>query len=117
MIAFLPRSVCMVSMASPITTSAEASGRPVCAASAVIVRPASLTWRTRGPEPDEASLTLAAVVATEEGALLAASRLCQRVVDRVDALANFVVRTAEPDSIRSGGTELPCYLIDIEVSL
>ena len=84
---------------------------------AVILRPASLTWTTRGPEPDEASLQLAAVVAAEVGALLAAARLCQRVVDRVDPLLGFVVRSAEPDSIRSGGTELPCYLIDIEVSL
>lgn len=84
---------------------------------AVLIEPPSLTWVRRGPAPSEATFRVAVVIAADDREAERATELALSVAALVDGLRGFVVRSAEPDRVKSGSTELPCFMINIEVAL
>lgn len=82
---------------------------------ATLLGPPALTWDAFCAEPTEARFVAFLIVARDERALPRLMELLPRVVAAVDAVTDAVVTRADPDIYPSG--ELPCYKIQIEVSL
>lgn len=85
----------------------------------VVVGPATLTRTTPGPEPDEASFSLFAVVEQGERAVDALFELELAAVTAIEDAEDVdaVIRTSEPGTFLAGNTNLPCYIIRTEVAL
>jgi hypothetical protein len=81
----------------------------------VIVQPADLAWQLMQPEPSAAQLRVAAIVPSDDRALERVTALGLRVAELVDGLADFAIRDAVAGEY--GSTNLPCYMINIEVAL
>ncbi|MEV7263974.1 hypothetical protein AB0N38_10525 [Micromonospora aurantiaca] len=82
---------------------------------ATALGPPALTWDAYCVEPTEARFIAYVVVARDERALPRLWDLVPRVAAALDAVPDAVVRRADPGLYPSG--ELPCYQIQVEVSL
>ena len=80
---------------------------------AVVLAPPRLTWGGPGPDPTDATFSLALVVAANDRAAVHLMRLLPRVVAAVEALDDAVVRRAEIGTYPASPTPLPAYLIDV----
>jgi hypothetical protein len=84
---------------------------------ATVLGPPTFTWDGYRPEPTSATFNLALVSQADDRAL---RRLLVHLPDvraAVESLPSAVVRTATPGTLAAGGSELPAYLIQIEVAL
>jgi hypothetical protein len=85
---------------------------------AAVVGPPQLVWEGMGSEPTDATFAVPVVVANTEYAMADLMVWAPLVAAAVDQVQDMVVRRAEPGSWPAGsGSDLPAYLITVEVAL
>lgn len=85
---------------------------------AALVGPPQLELNAIGPDPTDATFTVPVVVANTERALADLLYWAPIVIAALDQVRNVVVRRADPGSWPAGsGSDLPAYLITVEVAL
>lgn len=85
---------------------------------AVLLGPPALEWGGRpGNGPVNARFLVIVAVAADDRALPRLWELVPQVGDAIESAVDAVVLTATPGSWMSGGTDLPCYELTVEVSL
>lgn len=84
---------------------------------AALVGPPRLTWGGFGSDPTGAEFVVIVMVPASARAMSELWALLPLVTAAIEDIPTAVVRQASPGSWRTGGTELPCYEIQIEVSL
>lgn len=83
----------------------------------VVLGPPALTWGGPCVEPVSARFLVAVVVAADERALPRLWDLAPLVAAAVDTVPDAVVVRADPGVWSTGTIELPCYELQIEMSL
>jgi hypothetical protein len=83
----------------------------------LVLGPPALMWQGVCSGPTSARWLVYAVVPADERALERLWELVPAVADALDALPDVSVIRADPGAYVNGGVELPCYEIQIEVSL
>lgn len=84
---------------------------------AALLGPPQLTWSDPGPEPTSGRFVVVLMVAADERAMSRLWGLVPQVVAAVENTDDAVVKAANPGVWASGGQQLPCYEIQIEMSL
>jgi hypothetical protein len=84
---------------------------------AVVLVPPALSWDGYQPDPTSASFLAALVVASNERALPRLFALLPQVAAAIHDTTDAVLVRADPGSWVVGGSELPAYLLQIEVAL
>lgn len=85
---------------------------------AAVVGPPRLELNSIGANPTEATFVVPVVVAQTERALEDLMSWTPRIIEALDDVDDAVVRRADPGPWPSGaGTDLPAYLITVEVAL
>lgn len=82
---------------------------------AVVLTPPRLTWSGYRSDPTDATFVAVAVVAADERASARLWDLVPLVAAAADELPDAAVKSAQPGTW--GSSELPAYLIEIEVAL
>lgn len=82
---------------------------------AVALGPPTWTYEAYTPDPTGTSLTAAVVVTKDTRAMERLAALVPLVVAAVHAHSDYAVIRAEPGSWPVGASELPAYLLTIEV--
>lgn len=83
---------------------------------AAVLLPPAFTWDGYLSDPTGATVTLALVAPSNDRALRTLLGYLPAVVAAVDGVPDAVVRSAAPGVLADGpGTDLPAYLIEIEV--
>lgn len=82
-----------------------------------ILGPPTLTWRGVGSTPAEARFLVIVAEVADDGALPRLWDLVPRVVEALEDVQDAVVISAAPGSWTTGGTDLPCYEITVEMAL
>jgi hypothetical protein len=83
-----------------------------------ILSPPALAWDSYRPDPTSATVTLSLAAPANDRALRTLLGLLPLVVAAVDEVPDAAVMSAAPGTLTTGGgTELPAYLIEIEVSI
>lgn len=84
----------------------------------VLVGPPRLTWGGYVGDPTDALFVVTLAVPADDRALERLWDLVPQVAEAIDTVPDAVVRSAEPGMWTTGnGTDLPCYLINVECSL
>lgn len=84
---------------------------------AVVLGPPTLEWAGVCPGPTSARWTVYVVVKASDRALQRLWDLVPAVADAVDAVPDAAVIRADPGVFSAGGVDLPCYQIQVDVSL
>jgi hypothetical protein len=85
---------------------------------AVLVAPPRLVWNGFGPDPTDATFTVPVVVAQDDRAMSEVLKWGAVVWQALNDVENAAVRSADPGTWPAGGgSELPAYLIDVEMGL
>lgn len=84
---------------------------------AALVGAPTLVWEGPCPKPTSATLSVVIVVSADERAERRLWELLPGVTAAIDALDYASVSRAVPGLFGEGGTGLPCYEIETEVSL
>jgi len=84
---------------------------------ALVLGPPALMWEGVCDGPTSARFLVYAVESVDERALVRLWVLVPLVAAALDALPDVSVIRADPGAYLAGGPELPCYEIQIEVSL
>lgn len=82
-----------------------------------VLGPPSLLWESGAPEPTTARFLVYVVVDATDRAIERLWELVPVVAAALDTEPDVVVIQADPGTYPAGGVELPCYQIQIEVSL
>lgn len=82
-----------------------------------VVGPPSLMWEAMCSHPTSARFLVYVVVAGDERALDNLWSWVELVTSALEAVENAVVIRADPGTFNSGGSELPCYEISVEVGI
>jgi hypothetical protein len=83
----------------------------------LVLGPPALLFEGPCPEPTSARWLVYVVVPADERALETLWALVPVVAEAIDALPGAAVIRADPGTFLSGGVDLPCYEIQIDVSL
>lgn len=83
----------------------------------LVLGPPSLQWQGACAGPTSARFLVYVVEKVDDRALERLWDLVPTVADALDAMPDASVIRADPGAYLSGGVELPCYEIQIEVSL
>lgn len=83
---------------------------------AVVVGPPTLAFETYQPEATSATVPVAVVVASHERALEHLLDLVPLVAQAIHDHTDAVVTAASPSSWPAGGSDLPAYILEAEVS-
>lgn len=83
----------------------------------VVLGPPALVWETGGSAPTTARFLVYVVVGAAERAIERLWELVPVVAAALDTMPGVTVMQADPATYPTGGPELPCYQIQIEVSL
>lgn len=85
---------------------------------AALVAPPRLAWDGYGPDPTDATFTVPVVVRQDERAMTQVLAWGELVWLALAEVENAAVRSADPGTWPAGsGSELPAYLINVEVGL
>jgi len=84
---------------------------------AAVLGPPSLVWESVCTDPSGARFLIYVIQQVDERALERLWDLVPLVAEALDAVPDMAVTRADPGSYSSGGTDLPAYLIQVEVSL
>lgn len=84
---------------------------------AALVGPPQLTWEAYDVAPTGARFVVVLMAAADERALECLWDFVPLVAAAIEAVPDTVVRQANPGVWLTGGTELPCYEIQVEASL
>lgn len=94
----------------------DMSGLGDVAPPAVVVGPPTLAWQAYSDVPTDVSFDVVLYVPADDRAVARLLRFLPLVRDAVETVEDVVVVTATPQTFRSGGTDLPAYRLQIEVS-
>lgn len=83
----------------------------------IVLGPPALAWEGMCSGPTSATFLVYVVVAADERYLEQLWELVPLVADALDSVPDATVTGAVPGAYQSGGSELPCYEITVEVSL
>lgn len=85
---------------------------------ATIVGPPLLEYAgAPGPDPVNGKFLVVLAVVSDERAMVRLWELLPRVIDAIESVGPAVVGQASPGTWRTGATDLPCYEIQVEMSL
>jgi hypothetical protein len=84
---------------------------------AALVGPPQLTWGAYDVGPTAARFVVIVLVTADERAMVRLWDLVPQAAAAIEEVDDAVVRQANPGTFTTGGTELPCYEIQVEVSL
>lgn len=84
---------------------------------AALVAPPELTWDAYSSDPTGARFVVVVMVAADGQANRRLWDLVPRAAVAIETVEDAAVRQASPGLWTTGSTELPCYQIQIEVSL
>lgn len=84
---------------------------------ATILGPPALSWQGIGSTPAEARFLVIVAEQADDRAMPRLWDLVPRVAEALEDVQDAVVISATPGSWTTGGTELPCYEITVEISL
>jgi hypothetical protein len=85
---------------------------------AVVVSLPRLAFEGQNPgEPTQGTFLLALMAPRDEDVAESLTEWVTKVTEQIDRLDSAVVRNADPGTWPSGGTDLPAYLIEVEVAL
>lgn len=83
----------------------------------IVLGPPSLTWSAHCNGPTSGRFLAYVVVTADDRALTALWDLVPLVADAVETVEDAVVMRADPANFSGGSSDLPSYMIEIEVSL
>lgn len=83
----------------------------------LVLGPPMLERRANCFEWTDATFSVFIVVGMDDRALERLQQFVTPVADALDAITDAVVRTATPGVYNSGSQDLPCYTLNVEVSL
>ena len=93
-------------------------GLTLAALPAAVIGPPRLTWESGNLDPTEATFIVYLVVDADQYAIERMLDLVTEVSNAVDQfMPNAAVTQADPGVFPSGAEQLPCYDVQIEVSL
>lgn len=84
---------------------------------ATVLGPPTLTWTGVGSSPSEARFLVIVAEQADDGALPRLWALVPLVVEALEDIDNAAVVSAAPGTWTTGGTDLPCYEITLEMAL
>jgi hypothetical protein len=83
----------------------------------IVVGPPQLVWESYGAGPATATFAVFVMVAMDDKALERLWEYVTPVAEAVESVADAVVRSADPGVYAAGTTDLPCYTLQVEMSL
>lgn len=83
----------------------------------IVVGPPQLAWEGYGGGPATATFAVFVMVAMDDKALERLWEYVTPVSEAVESVAAAVVRGADPGVYAAGTTDLPCYTLQVEMSL
>lgn len=94
----------------------DTSGLGLAEPPAAVVGPPTVTWSAYSDVVTDATFDVVLYVPQDERAVGRLLKFLPLVRDAIESVEDAVVTTAIPEIFRSGGTDLPAYRFQIEVT-